>query len=651
MVSTLMIIYQASLLVTTIATLLIGVFVYSKNRRAQLNRYFILFTLCVALWGFCLYQHSIATEEMVSLSWARALYIVAAFIPVFSLRFILLLLGQEREKKWAFTLAYTFGLGFLILNLSGDFLVKSVVPEFPFNYRIEVGTIFPLFILMFFGLGGYGQYLMVRAHKSLYGFKRNQVKYVFWGLLFGYIGVATTFLPILYIQTQLLGILLVLSGLIIFAACIAKYRLMDITIIINKTTLFIILIGGLFLFHIGFVALFYRIIGYGFSTMLSGLIMLIGLLSPGGRWLMEKINILIYTREKYNYRKVLKETIEALVTILTLDELLYLIVNTIVENIGVRRVSLLLMERGEKAYKIKASYAVDKELVDNFVFPPDSRIISWLKKNKTIFIKEERERSLPVDEFRSIYNDLDKIGAELIIPISYKENLVGILNLDRKNSGDIYDPADIDMLNILSSEAAIAIENARLYTEAITDGLTALYNHRYFQLRINEEVERAKRYRHPVSLLMIDIDDFKDFNDHYGHQAGNEILRSIGEIIKSNTRIVDIQARYGGEEFAIILPETTSGKEAMVAPERLRQYIGGAIVVAERIKKRMEESKLTYEDKELGITVSIGVACFDGMDQEKTKDDLIREADEALYKAKALGKNRVYWKRKISTSQ
>lgn len=162
-----------------------------------------------------------------------------------------------------------------------------------------------------------------------------------------------------------------------------------------------------------------------------------------------------------------------------------------------------------------------------------------------------------------------------------------------------------------------------LLKEAITDGLTDLYDHKYLMLKLEEEMERSKRYQRPVSLLMIDIDHFKFYNDTFGHTEGDRALIELAKIFKGVSRKADTVARYGGEEFVLMLPETK--KE-------------GAIILAHRLRKSVEAMKL---QKGKGITISIGIGFYDGTNKELTPEDFITLADEALYRAKANGRNRV----------
>ncbi len=174
-------------------------------------------------------------------------------------------------------------------------------------------------------------------------------------------------------------------------------------------------------------------------------------------------------------------------------------------------------------------------------------------------------------------------------------------------------------------------EKNKLLEELVKkDGLTNLYNHRYFHDRMVEEFNRCKRYGLSVSCVLMDIDFFKKINDTYGHQAGDEILRKLAEIILASIRDVDIAARYGGEEFALILPHTS---------------IENAVKFSERLRSSVAETDFQFDGNSIKVTVSLGVAAFP-VNDPKTHTDIIRFADEALYTAKTSGRNRVEMYRK-----
>lgn len=176
------------------------------------------------------------------------------------------------------------------------------------------------------------------------------------------------------------------------------------------------------------------------------------------------------------------------------------------------------------------------------------------------------------------------------------------------------------------NEKVLELEHAkeRLRQLAITDGLTELYNHRYFKEQLEQELNRARRHNLNVSVVMVDIDRFKQFNDEHGHPAGDELLRTMGRLLRDNIRKIDLAARYGGEEFSLVLVET--GKRA-------------AGIVAEKIKKLVEEHLFDNSNGESAgrITLSMGVATFP--EDAGNFDDLIRIADDRLYRAKESGRN------------
>lgn len=213
------------------------------------------------------------------------------------------------------------------------------------------------------------------------------------------------------------------------------------------------------------------------------------------------------------------------------------------------------------------------------------------------------------------------IKSLICVPLVHSHEVVGILYVDdftpRKFSASA-----LRSLEILASFASIAIHHARTHGQvkqlAITDGLTGLFNRRYFEVILSREFQRASRHRREFSLALVDVDDFKKFNDAYGHQAGDKALASLGEAIRQSIRSTDLAARYGGDEIAIILPETK-------LPKAYNLF-------ANRIKRDIEDRFASISGGRHALTVTIGIASYpvDGGNAM----DLILSADKALLAAK-----------------
>ena len=189
--------------------------------------------------------------------------------------------------------------------------------------------------------------------------------------------------------------------------------------------------------------------------------------------------------------------------------------------------------------------------------------------------------------------------------------------------------AEMERLSVLANQSSLSLQNALLHAElerlSVTDRLTDLYNHGHMKQRLDEEFKRAARFGHSLSLIMLDIDDFKSFNDTFGHPRGDILLKAVSGVIRTSLRTMDIAARYGGEEFVVVLPETDTQ---------------GALAVAERIRADVEAIRLDGPDSELAMkTVSVGVATFP--DHAVSSLRLLESADAAMYRAKRAGKNRV----------
>ncbi len=326
----------------------------------------------------------------------------------------------------------------------------------------------------------------------------------------------------------------------------------------------------------------------------------------------------------------LLEVTRAVSSTLDSKEIFYIIVKKISEVINVARCSIVRIDPSSLYGVVVASHE-DPAITDlkiNLKKYPE--IKKALQTKDTVLITDVWKDPIMV----KVKKNLEKIRFDsiMIIPIIYREELIGTLMLRTSRTGSTFTEKEIRLCQVIANVAASSLYNAYLYEQmeeektrlqklAITDFLTGIYNHRYFSHRLAEEFERVVRYKHPLSLIMVDIDHFKTINDTYGHRKGDMVLKEFAKALKRNIRKTDILARYGGEEFVILLPQTDRA---------------GAIIEAERIRKTLKD--YDYTIKGLKITISLGIATYPHK-KIKTPNDLIGAADTAMYMAKEKGRN------------
>lgn len=265
------------------------------------------------------------------------------------------------------------------------------------------------------------------------------------------------------------------------------------------------------------------------------------------------------------------------------------------------------------ADEIIALYDISKEICKHL---DTQEVFVSFKEQLNKYIEVGDCKFLKSDADLSLYNNY------AVLPLKIDENPVGYL------AANIIREEDKDKFHILTQQFLLGAGRALLYQRvqemAVTDSLTQAFNRRYFLERLNEEMERSKKFKYHFSFLMIDIDHFKYYNDHYGHLVGDAILKEVSKTTRENIRQIDLMGRYGGEEFTIVLAETDK-KEAQFA--------------AERIHKAIEDRHIKVYDEDLRVTISIGISAFpeDAQDIQA----LIDRADQAMYQAKQMGRNRV----------
>ena len=328
---------------------------------------------------------------------------------------------------------------------------------------------------------------------------------------------------------------------------------------------------------------------------------------------------------------------EQLSTTLDPEEVLYLIVKKLSELIPVSRCSVISVNsETDKTMEVIASFESKKIPALALDMKKYPEIRKAIKTKKTVTITDASKDPI-MRTVRKTIAPLE-IKSIMVIPVLFRSEIIGTLFLRTSRKSYSFTEREKKICNRIANSAAKALNNAYIFQDmssqrakmeqmAITDYLTGIYNIRYLYHRLESEFASARRYKTPLSCIMMDIDHFKRVNDTYGHRVGDKVLREFSDVVSRFIRKSDVFARYGGEEFILLLPHSN---------------LVGAIAEAKRLGGEVKNHKFSNLKKGYKITISLGVATYPYHGKIKTQDDLIRLADDALMHAKQSGRDQVY---------
>ena len=314
------------------------------------------------------------------------------------------------------------------------------------------------------------------------------------------------------------------------------------------------------------------------------------------------------------------------------ERLLQTIVEKATHLLKAEQGSLMLLNEETDELLVEAKKSIDNVIKESMRLSRGEGIAGKVFESGEPLLVENVEKDQRINQKnRARY----KTKSFISIPLKIEEKTVGVLNISDKISGNIFNESDLRLIQFFSTSASIAIERSLLYKKieelkelSVTDPLTGIMNRRYLNDRLSEEIARYNRYKQPFSLLMVDVDEFKEFNDTYGHIIGDKVLKDLAAIIVESLRNTDIPARFGGDEFVLILPQTPKAD---------------AINIANRIKENVEKTCAPHREEfpYKGLTVSIGLTSYP--DDASSAAELFEKTDQALYLAKKGGRNRIVY--------
>ncbi|MBI4846487.1 MAG: diguanylate cyclase [Candidatus Omnitrophica bacterium] len=621
----------------------IGFFVNIKAGKSYLSRPYFLISLslfCYCFMYFCLAHFS--ADSSLLLNWVR-LFIPGAFLIVPALVNILIAVSAGKKILLKSILAATvlLALPSFALYYNNFYFMTSA---FAWGRVIRLSSLpyllFVLSICLFLPMSitVFSINRKKEGHPSL---SKRQADFVILSIIFITAGLLLNFLSERGIAVYLAGIPLLTVSFIVMSYSIVGYRLLEVDLIINKTVLALLFILPLFALHILISGFFLEPFGFIFAATFSlFLVVSLVIFTPYKNFMQRIVEKIVY-RGRYDYQNVLKELCQSLTAILDFDQLCDYFVHVVVQTIGAEQTAVFLEDDEGEGFVIKSAYGLGNR--NNILLSSDELLVKRIRKEGKIIIKDELAQFEGLKSVKNEFGVFKELAAEIVIPLFFKEALLGFIVLGKKTSGNIYNQGDVDVLDIFAKEAAKALEHVRVYSEAVVDSTTKVFNQHYFLMRLREEIARSKRYGHPIALLFIDINKLKKI---LGSVNGDLLLKGIGLLLKNKMRTVDVLARYKEGCFAIILPETARDK-ADEKNKVIDRHKKDALLVGERLLDSISEFRGEKKGQAAEEGVSIGFACFDGEDKQFTEEKFIQLAETALYEAiKKKGNGIVFFEEK-----
>ncbi|MEA4925982.1 MAG: diguanylate cyclase [Syntrophomonadaceae bacterium] len=525
-------------------------------------------------------------------------------------------------------------VGSIVTDLLGYVIVDSTVVNYDiivnghhFNGVEFIYTVSPMANLLFLFIFIMILAIIVKAWKSV---KSGNVLYDQIGLII--VGISIMFIGTLLNAAGMhkypIAILASLVNAILMIIAIYKYRMLELRFMLTRGIVYSILAALITTAYVYCVLYIQNTAGNVYQNALPYFTIFTALLvalvfQPLFRFTNKLVDKMFY-RAEYSQRQALRNFSTVISNNLDLNNIAQELIEAV--QLAIRSNQVLILTKHENDEHYYVFQTSSKIFKPDLRLANDNPVVAWFLADHNSLSRDELSslpffKSMWEKEKREIYD----LGIEVIIPIKSRSELIGMLMMTRKQNNTAYTLDDLDLLSYLGASTAVAFDNARLFTrsqnEALTDSLTKLHNHRYFFKSLNEQMTSIGSSE--LSLLMIDLDLFKLFNDLYGHVEGDKALEMVASILVRNVGQKGVVCRYGGEEFTVLLPYYDTKM---------------AFDIAEKIRLDIERSFFNMNDvTQRFLTASIGVCTYPHA--APNAEELLKRADLAMYTAKNSGKN------------
>lgn len=593
--------------------------ILATSNRNKLSNAFSLYVIAMIIWSIGSFMMK-TTLPPSSLFWHRFLLIGFVTVPVLLLRFSYLM-SENYSKKWVINLGYILSVCLLVLSFTGNFTSNARLVDGVFTYELEYGAYVGGVILM-----AYSLLALITMTNKVRKREMNikKVRLVIIGMSLVVIGGALNLNT--FIGEYGIDILFNSINAVLVTYSISRNKFLEINLVVKKGLSFSLYNATIYLIYATIAVAAYQVLTSWGITKILYIVLFMGplfLLLEPIRSFVKSFTTNLFYRQVTDQQKILRKFSSIINSAISLDIITDSLVKAVEAGLDSKDVTIML--KNSNKYHI-GNTTIEGIDVETHIFKFNHPIVTWFNNGNKLLLSSHLHNHVLFkglwDEEKSVITSLN---TELIAPIRYLDELIGMIIISERNDDTPYSVSETEFLETLINNATAIIENAKtiqnIKTQSITDELTKLYNHRYFHDTAGKWLN-DKKYE-TFSIAMIDIDQFKIYNDLYGHSAGDNALRKIAEIITDVTNKLDLVVRYGGEEFVIFYPNI-EGKDALHEIEKIRE--------------KVEEDFLLSKDIKEFLTVTIGVASYpkDG----KTLEDIISKSDRAMFYGKQIGRNK-----------